>query len=78
MPGNPKAKPRHKDTAALRLYAGRPWITWLHDTARAERISVAGLVDRVMAEYAARRGLPPSPPRFERDRGPEQKMRPER
>jgi hypothetical protein len=58
-----KGKPDPDEIVILSIKCRREWREWAMGVARAERASLATLIDQLLAERARERGLTDPPPR---------------
>jgi hypothetical protein len=65
-PKKSKGKPDPDEIVILSMKCRREWRTWAMSIARAERASLATLIDQLLAERARERGFP-EPPRRGKD-----------
>jgi hypothetical protein len=70
MTGPKKGKPKGRDPndiVVLSMKCRREWRTWAMNVARAERASLATLIDQLLTERARERQLPAPPSRGGRE-----------
>jgi hypothetical protein len=63
LPKKPSSKGDPDDIVILTLKCRREWRDWAMGIAKAERASLATLIDQLLAERARERDLPEPPPR---------------